>query len=129
MCVCVSVCLALTCALSARICTISSGVYGNVRMMTNRSNRSTGSPWGLIMSVPRIYDTHTHTHMHTHTLLTHCCVRCLVPCKADRNQAFAASLQRLGRALTCAYVCVSYSTHCTDASVGGEDDNGRQTAL
>ena len=44
----------LTCALRARICTISCGVYGRVLMMTSLSRRSTGMPWGELMSVPRM---------------------------------------------------------------------------
>mmetsp|Transcript_8658 Transcript_8658/g.19688 ORF Transcript_8658/g.19688 Transcript_8658/m.19688 type:complete len:207 (+) Transcript_8658:141-761(+) len=38
----------------ARIWIISLGVYGRVRMITSRSRRSTGTPCGDSMSVPRI---------------------------------------------------------------------------
>mmetsp|Transcript_17233 Transcript_17233/g.53444 ORF Transcript_17233/g.53444 Transcript_17233/m.53444 type:complete len:241 (+) Transcript_17233:100-822(+) len=45
------------CARMARICTISCGVYGSVRMITKRSSRSTGMPCGDCMSVPRMVHT------------------------------------------------------------------------
>ena len=43
----------LACARMARICTVSSSVYGWVRMITRRSSRSIGTPCGDSMSVPR----------------------------------------------------------------------------
>mmetsp|Transcript_5618 Transcript_5618/g.19249 ORF Transcript_5618/g.19249 Transcript_5618/m.19249 type:complete len:238 (+) Transcript_5618:240-953(+) len=43
-----------TWARTARMRTISSGVYGRVRTMTRRSSKSTGMPCGELRSVPRI---------------------------------------------------------------------------
>ena len=43
-----------TFALVFKMAMISSSTYCRVRMMTSLSNRSTGMPWGDIMSVPRI---------------------------------------------------------------------------
>ncbi|EAT43891.1 AAEL004706-PA [Aedes aegypti] len=43
------------CALSLMICSISDRLYGAVRTISKRSNKSNGIPWGEIMSsVPRI---------------------------------------------------------------------------
>ena len=46
--------MGVTLALVLRMAMISSSTYCRVRMMTNRSSRSTGMPCGDIMSVPRI---------------------------------------------------------------------------
>mmetsp|Transcript_21636 Transcript_21636/g.35036 ORF Transcript_21636/g.35036 Transcript_21636/m.35036 type:complete len:228 (-) Transcript_21636:815-1498(-) len=50
-----STCSPSTVARTARIFTISSAVYGKVRMITRRSSRSTGTPWGAFISVPLIW--------------------------------------------------------------------------
>ena len=50
----------LTFALVLRMAMISSNTYCRVLMMTNLSSRSTGMPWGDIMSVPRICVPHSY---------------------------------------------------------------------